>query len=84
MIDLDKLRQAAYDCGHVEPISIEPDGTIWLGVDPDRIYLTSAQQNAVISKMTETENARSAARQSALEKLAALGLTQQEIAALVG
>jgi len=83
-VNLDKLRQAALQLGHVEPISIEPDGIIWLGVDPDRVYLTSAQQNAVVAKMTETQNAQAAARASAVAKLAELGLTNDEIAALVG
>jgi hypothetical protein len=29
---------ACYSLGMSEPISVEPDGTVWLGVDPDRVY----------------------------------------------
>jgi hypothetical protein len=32
------MRQACYNVGLVEPISIEPDGIVWTGVDPDRVY----------------------------------------------
>ena len=32
------IRQACYNVGLVEPISIEPDGIVWTGVDPDRVY----------------------------------------------
>lgn len=31
-------RQACYNLGYEEPISIEPDGIVWLGIDPDRVY----------------------------------------------
>lgn len=32
------MRQVCLDLGLVEPISIEVDGTVWTGVDPDRVY----------------------------------------------
>jgi len=32
------MRQACHNIGLVEPISIEPDGIVWTGVDPDRVY----------------------------------------------
>ena len=83
-INLDALRAAALELGHDEPISIEPDGTIWLGVDPDRTYLTAAQQKAVETKAAQTAANATAARNSAHAKLKVLGLTDDEIAALVG
>jgi hypothetical protein len=78
------LRAAALELGHAEPISIEPDGVIWLGTDPDRTYLTAAQQAAVEAKAAETAANTTAARDSAHAKLKVLGLTDDEISALVG
>ena len=75
------LRQAAIALGHPEPISIEPDGTIWLGLDADRVYLTDAEQNAVTKKAATIEADKAAARQAVLDKL---GLTANEAAALLG
>ena len=83
-VNLDKLRQAALQLGHVEPISIEPDGTIWLGIDPDRVYLTNAQQTAVETQAAQNDENAATARVSAVAKLAGLGLTADEIAALIG
>jgi hypothetical protein len=83
-VNLKSLRQAAVALGHVEPISIEPDGIIWLGVDPDREYLSASDQSAVEKKAQEIVNNAAKARESALAKLAALGLTETEISALVG
>lgn len=79
-----ELRKAALALGHEEPISIEPDGTIWLGIDPDRQYLTDAQLKAVHDKAAKWEADAAAAKESARAKLKALGLTDDEIAALVG
>ena len=84
MSNVNELRTAALAFGHQEPISIEPDGTIWLGTDDDRQYLTAQQLQQVHDKVDELAANREAARQSALAKLAALGLTVDEIAALVG
>ena len=78
------LRRAAVELGHQEPISIEPDGTIWLGDDDDRVYLTDAQLTAVNNKATQIRNAATAAAASGRAKLAALGLTDDEINALLG
>lgn len=33
-----EIRLACYSLGMVEPISIEPDGTVWTGPDDDRHY----------------------------------------------
>jgi hypothetical protein len=78
------LHKAALALGYVEPISIEPDGTIWLGTDADRDYLTAAQLEAVRAEAARQTQARLAARVSARTKLAALGLTDAEVAALLG
>ncbi len=83
-VNLNALRAAALELGHVEPISIEPDGVIWLGVDPDRSYLTPAQQKAVETKAAQTLANTLEARVSASEKLKDLGLSDAEVAALVG
>lgn len=37
-LDLTLKRQACYNVGLVEPISIELDGTVWLGTDDERTY----------------------------------------------
>lgn len=78
------LRLAAIELGHAEPISVEPDGTIWLGIDPNRTYLTDKEQLAVAKKAEQNAQTAIAARVSALAKLEGLGLTPAEIAALVG
>lgn len=78
------VRKAAIACGHDEPISIEPDGSIWLGIDPDRQYLTTAQQKTITNKAKEMAENAAAAAASGRAKLAALGLTDDEINALVG
>jgi len=84
MMELALLRKAALSLGHNEPISIEPDGTIWLGNSDNRVYLTDAQLTAVQNKATQINNAATAAAQSGRAKLAALGLTDDEINALLG
>ena len=83
-VNLNALRAAALELGHAEPISIEPDGVIWLGIDPDRTYLTAAQQAAVEAQAAQTAANTIAARNSASAKLKVLGLTDTEVAALIG
>lgn len=83
-METNKLRAAALAVGHKEPISIEPDGTIWLGIDSDRIYLTAEELKTVNDQAVIMEKAAVAARVSARTKLAALGLTEAEIGALLG
>jgi hypothetical protein len=78
------LRKAALALGYVEPISIEPDGTIWLGSQDQRVDLTAAQLDKVRAEAARQTEARLAARVSARTKLAALGLTEAEVAALLG
>ena len=65
---------------------------IYVGIDSDRVELTGANLTAFKAQRTKDQaeatkaqaaaEARVAARESALAKLAALGLTEQEIAAL--
>jgi len=81
-MNLKYIYSACIALGYSEPISIEPDGIVWLGADDDRTYLTAAQQKAVEAKAKELEDAPAAAKLSAHTKLAALGLTADEIAAL--
>ena len=83
-VNLNALRAAALELGHAEPISIEPDGVIWLGVDPDRTYLTATQQAAVEAQAAQTAANATAARASASAKLKGLGLTDAEVSALTG
>ena len=83
-VNLDKLRQAALQLGHVEPISIEPDGTIWLGLDTDRTYLTPAQQAVVVNKANDNIAVATENRNTAVAKLKVLGLTDAEVTALIG
>ena len=78
------LRQAAIELGFNEPISIEPNGTIWLGLDQDRIYLTEKQQTDVTKKADELHANAINVKNSAKNKLKALGLTDDEIKALLG
>lgn len=55
-----------------DSFSIEPDGTVWLGTDDDRIYPNMDEINA---KVAEIENAEIAAKQMLLDRL---GLTAEE------
>jgi ligand-binding sensor domain-containing protein len=80
-MNLELLRKAATQLGHAEPISIEPDGTIWLGTNENRVYLTPTQLNAVKTKAEQIAIDKQTEKQSALAKL---GLTADEAAALFG
>ena len=73
------IRQAAIVLGHEEPISIEPDGTIWTGTEYDRKDLTETEQTAVHAKAVQLETEKQNAKQAVLNKL---GLTADEAAAL--
>ena len=65
---------------------------IYVGIDNERVELTGANLTAFKAQRTKDQaeakamqaemDARIAARESALAKLSALGLTEQEIAAL--
>jgi DNA-binding NarL/FixJ family response regulator len=61
---------------------------IWVGIDNERIEATGEVLEQILKDRAESvlaeqaKEAKLAARQSALAKLAALGLTEAEIAAL--
>lgn len=82
------IRQACINVGLIEPISIEPDGSVWTGIDPDRVYadmkpiLDECERLAAAS--AAEAQAKVAARESAIAKLSALGLDAEEITALLG
>jgi len=69
-----------------EPVSIEPDGTVWADsdgriIDGDSI---AAEVARLEQEAANAEAARVAALESARAKLAALGLSDSEVAAVMG
>ena len=75
------LLEAAQTLGYAEPISVEPDGTIWTGTNDERTYLTATQLKAVKTKAEQIATEKQNAKQAVLDKL---GLTADEAAALFG
>ena len=75
------LLAAAVALGHQEPISVEPDGTIWVGTSENRKDLTNNELDAVQKKAKELANEKAAARQVVLDRL---GITADEAALLLG
>jgi hypothetical protein len=69
-MNLELKRQACYNVGLVEPISIEPDGTVWTGADDDRTYPDAAPIDAEYARLVEEEPRAQveAARLAAYEK----------------
>lgn len=47
-----EIRLACHALGMVEPISIEPDGTVWIGQDDNRSYPEMAPILDMVQKMT--------------------------------
>lgn len=76
MMDLTLIREACISLGMDEPISIEPDGTVWLGADDDREY---PNMKPILKEAEAIAERRAALRASALAKLGSLGLSDQEI-----
>ena len=74
------IYDAAVALGYTD-ISVEPDGTIWLGADDARIYLTDAQQKDVAKKVTTLRADKATAKQAVLDRL---GITADEAALLLG
>ena len=74
------IREAALALGYAEPISIEPDGAIWTGKEADRQDLTSANIKKIETKVAEIVAAKAQAK---AEVIAKLGLTADEVAALL-
>lgn len=55
-------RQACYNVGLVEPISIEPNGLVWLGTDDERTYPDPAPIDAEYEKLVAQEPSASIER----------------------
>jgi hypothetical protein len=75
------LLAAAVALGHQEPISVEPDGTIWVGTSDNKKDLTDKELDAVQKKVKELANEKAAAKQAVLDRL---GITADEAALLLG
>jgi len=75
------LLAAAIALGHQEPISVEPDGTIWVGTSDNKKDLTDKELDAVQKKAKELANDKAAAKQAVLDRL---GITADEAALLLG
>lgn len=69
-MNLEVRRQACYNVGLMEPISIELDGTVWTGSDDDRTYPDPAPIDAEYNRlMAQVPHAEvEAARLAAYEK----------------
>ena len=74
------LLAAAVALGHQEPISVEPDGTIWTGTSDNKKDLTDKELDAVQKKAKELVNEKAAAKQVVLDRL---GITADEAALLL-
>lgn len=80
-MNIKKIREACLSLGLEEPISIELDGTVWLGDDSDRTY---PDMDEITAEVVRLEQQKADDRESGRQKLSALGLTQDEINALLG
>jgi hypothetical protein len=74
----DHIRQACYNIGLVEPISIEPDGTVWTGTDDNRTYIDN---ETVDTEVVRLNAEKVAAKQAILDRL---GLTEDEAKVIFG
>jgi len=79
------FRQAAESLTN-ESVSIEPDGTCWTGIDPDRTYLDTALVQAEYERLeaeaATTEANRQATITAAREHAASLGFTDAMLAVM--
>jgi hypothetical protein len=75
------IYHAAIALGHQEPISVEPDGTIWTGKETERYDLTETENAAVHAKAAQFVEQLAAQKQAVLDKL---GLTQDEANLILG
>lgn len=80
-MELGYIYRAALALGHHEPISIEPNGHIWTGIQSDRYDLTDAENAAVHAKAAELVTENTARREAIMGKL---GLTADDLATLLG
>jgi len=78
-------RQAAENLT-TQSVSIEPDGTCWTGIDPDRTYLDTAEVQAEYERLetaaAATEADRVATIEAARAHVASLGFTEAMIAVM--
>ena len=74
------LLAAAVALGHQEPISVEPDGTIWIGTSDNRTDLTDRELDAVKNKAEQLQIEKEQARQEILNRL---GITPDEVVLLL-
>ena len=75
------IREAALLLGYEEPISIEPNGDIWLGNETDRQDLSTADVKKVQAKADILQADKATAKAALLDKL---GITADEAALLLG
>lgn len=76
-MNLSLIRQACHSLGYEEPISIEADGTVWLGVDPDREYL---EMEPILAEVDRLQAEREQTKSDILDRL---GLTVEEVKLLL-
>jgi hypothetical protein len=79
-MNIGHIYRAALALGHHEPISIEPSGHIWTGIETDRYDLTDAENAAVHAKAAELETENEARRETIMGKL---GLTADDLRILL-
>lgn len=80
-MNFNDLIKACEILGISGPFSFEDDGKIWTGTDENRVYQDEKQIHAKVAEIVE---ARKQSLESGRAKLATLGLTQDEINALLG
>lgn len=75
-----QLMAAGLDLGYDISLTIEADGSMWTGADDDRTDLTATQITAIKKRAKELETEKVSAKEAVLAKL---GLTAEEVAALL-
>jgi hypothetical protein len=76
-MNVSAIKQACYNLGYEEPISIEVDGTCWVGPDNDRTYLDSVAVSAEVENVLSQQDAT---KQALLDRL---GITTEEVRLLL-
>jgi hypothetical protein len=75
-----ELHSAAEALGF-DNVSVEPDGTIWLGSENDKTFLTESELETVKQKAIQLKGDKVKTREALLIKL---NITPQELATLLG
>lgn len=70
------IMTACYALNYSEPISVELDGTVWLGPDDDRTY---PPMEPILEKAKELETIQAEQKKQAEAKLLELGLTVKDL-----